>query len=333
MALEPKRDQPVRLPNPSAQPFVVALKTARFYAVVLFWVAMVCVLAHATTFVLTEWMGLYDFPSAAAPAVQEPVEPKPPADAPKDAPPAGTSWLDLLEKSAVAAPARSAPGELFPSVPFEGETKKPATPGDSSKPLKTPVVEPKDAPKSTPAGTSAEPPVTVTPTESATEGKVVGQPEARPKEPVPLTPAERRQKVQQYRQVTDEVLRPARIVGVLASVLLGLTVFLYLQIALLGRLSGIRQLTNALFFLLLFLVTILPWENVFEGFRGASSLYDFGQLLESHTSRLRGMLEGTWPQVLYFGRFFVMPLVSAALLAWSGIQFAAGYAESVLANE
>jgi hypothetical protein len=37
--------------------------------------------------------------------------------------------------------------------------------------------------------------------------------------------------------------------------------------------------------------------------------------------------------VLYFGRYLVMPIVSAAILAWSGIQFAAGYAESVLSNE
>ena len=39
------------------------------------------------------------------------------------------------------------------------------------------------------------------------------------------------------------------------------------------------------------------------------------------------------PTVIYFGRYFVMPVASAAILAWSGIQFAAGYAVSVLAKE
>ena len=324
MALEPKRDQPVRLPNPSAQPFVVALKTTRFYAVVLFWVVMACVLAHVATFVLTEWVRLYDAPTVEAPAAPEPVPPKAPTEPAKDAAPAATSWFDLLEKSAIAAPAKTQPGELFPTVPFEGGTKK------SGEPSKSPKESPKtllptEQPKEPPPGTA-------TPPESSTEGKVVGQPEARPKENLPLTPAAARARAQHYRTVTAEALHPARIVGVLASFLLAMTVFLYLQIALLGRLSGIRQLTNAMFLAIVFVVTILPWENIFEGFR-AGSLFDFTQLLDAHASRMRGSLEGTWPTVLYFGRYLVMPIVSAAILAWSGIQFAAGYAESVLSNE
>jgi hypothetical protein len=326
MALEPKRDQPVRLPNPSAQPFVAALKTARFYAVVFFWVTMVCVLAHLATFVLAEWVGFYDLPPA-GPAVQEPADVKPAGEPAKEAAPAGTSWLGVFESAAVAAPAKSPPGELFPTVPFEGGTKKPAAP---TEPAKSSQETSKEPAKTPPAETAKEPPAS--PAGAATEGKVVGQPEVRPKEAEPLTPAERRLKVLHYRTVTAEVLRPARIVGVLASLLLAATIFLYLQIALLGRLSGIRQLTNAMFLLLIFLATILPWENIFEGFR-ASSLFDFVQLLDAHAAHGHGGAEGTWPIVLYFGRYLVMPIVSAALLAWSGIQFAAGYAESVLANE
>jgi len=319
MALEPRRDQPVRLPNPSAQPFVVALKTARFYAVVLFWVTMVCVLAHVTTFILAEWVALYDLPQA-GPAAPEPAEVKPATEPAKEPAPADTSGFGIFENSALAAPAKSAPGELFPGVPFEGGAKKPGTPAEPTKPPKEPA-------KTTPAEMPKEPP-----SGAATEGKVVGQPEVRPKEVEPLTPAERRQKVMHYRNVTADILRPARIVGVLASFLLAVTVFLYLQIALLGRLSGIRQLTNALFLLLVFLVTILPWESIFEGFR-AGSLLDFAELLEAHAAHARGWSDGRWPMAQYFGRYLVMPIASAALLAWSGIQFAAGYAESVLANE
>jgi len=63
MAQEQKRDQTVRLPNPSAQPFVAALKTVRFFAVVFFWGTMVCGLAHVAAFVLTEWVGLYSVSS------------------------------------------------------------------------------------------------------------------------------------------------------------------------------------------------------------------------------------------------------------------------------
>ena len=67
MAIETKRDTPVRLPNPSAQPFVAALKTARFFAVVFFWVVFAAVVAHVAAFALTEWAGMYDVASGAAP--------------------------------------------------------------------------------------------------------------------------------------------------------------------------------------------------------------------------------------------------------------------------
>jgi len=114
--------------------------------------------------------------------------------------------------------------------------------------------------------------------------------------------------------------------------LLAVTVFIYLQIALLGRLAGIRQLTRALFVLLLFLWTVLPWESVFEGFR-TSALFNFEMLLEAHTARL-GVATQDWvAQLMYFSEFLVMPVAAVLLLAWSGIQFASGYNRSVLANE
>ncbi|MCX5683411.1 MAG: hypothetical protein NT049_06985, partial [Planctomycetota bacterium] len=96
MAQELRRDQAVRLPNPSAQPFVAALKTCRFFAVVFFWVTMVCVMAYAAAFVATEWVGLYDAPKvdAAKPSAE-------PAAAP----------------AAPGAPAAPAPAPAAPAAP------------------------------------------------------------------------------------------------------------------------------------------------------------------------------------------------------------------------
>jgi hypothetical protein len=313
MAQEPRRDQPVRLPNPSAQPFVVALKTARFYAVLLFWVTAVCVLANATTFVLTEWIGLYDIPGAAvapppAPAAvpaEQKTLPEPAPAAAKESSSAQGSWLDFFENTAHA--------EVF------------VLPDDAKKPEFRKGATSSSAATSSDAATVIPPPVLPP---SATEGKVAADTEARPvKEPPPT--AEKRV---QYRVVTAGILKSARIVGTLASLLLAMTIFLYLQITLLGRLAGIRQLTNALFLMLLFLATALPWENVFEGIR-VSSLYEFNQLWDAHSARFVAKEIGGWEQAQYFGRFFATPLVSLVLLAWSGIQFAAGYGESVLSNE
>jgi len=321
MAQDSRRDQPVRLPNPSAQPFVAALKTARFYAVLFFWATMVCVLAYATTFVLTEWVCLYDLPAVrgapkAAPAA-EPSEANPAAEPGKGpAAPAATSWLGLLESTALAAQATEpAKGELFPNVPFQGAPK------DSSKAGMT------EAPKESAAAKVTGP------SDSGTEGKVVAEPQAPAVEAPPeLTPEQRRQRAEHFRHETAHTLKPLRTIGVLTSILLGVTLFVYLQIALLGRLAGIRQLTNAVFLLLLFFATVMPWDSIFEGFR-VSAFYDFTNLLEAHTARIGHPAADVWDEVAYYGRYFALPLVSTLLLALSGLQFSSGYRESVVANE
>ncbi len=319
MAQELRREQMVRLPNPSAQPFVAALKTARFFAVLFFWVTMVCVLAHVATFVLTEWARLYDVSAPALPAPVAPVAPAAPAGpaapapAEEKAPAAPARGPGFFETSAMAAE----PGELFPNVPMEGKSEKAP---------KAKAEEPKAAPA--PAAPPAPPEEPV----PSAEGTIVGEPEAPVTPAVPLTPDQVRLRANHYRDVTAGILGPARIIGVLASLLLGVTLFIYLQIALLGRLAGIRHLTQALFILLLFLVTVVPWENVFQGFQ-TTGMFGFEDLLEAHALRTRGVVADWWAQGLYFGRFLAMPLLSALLLAWAGIQFAVGYGDSVLANE
>jgi len=342
MAQELRRDQAVRLPNPSAQPFVAALKTCRFFAVLFFWVTMVSVVAYAAAFVTTEWVGLYDVPKVDA---SQPAEPKPAAEpaapaapvtpaAPAATPaaPAGTSWLPVFESAAWAAPApagaTSAPGKESGDVPAAPAGAAPAkdTPKAASveTPKKAAPAAPVDATKgATEAAAAAA-------KDAETRGEAVAKPEAPAVTEKPaLTP---QQKAQHYYDVTINILKPLRVVGVLSSFLLTVTLFLYLQIALLGRLAGIKQLTSALFFLLLFFATVLPWENIFEGFR-VNVFYDFARLVAAHAQRMAGETGDFWEQAKYFARFFGLPLISIALLAWSGLQFASGYVESVVANE
>jgi hypothetical protein len=340
MAQEIRRDQPVRLPNPSAQPFVAALKTARFYAVVFFWITMVCITSYAVAFVLMEWVGLYDAPAAEAAAqpgtpekpAAEPAKDKEPAAAPA---PGATSWLGLLENTAQAAPPP-------PPPPAKAEPPKPAAkeapkepgkehgfmglPSGASKAgAKEPQPEtepPSSQPITLPAAKAPE-----------TAGKVVGTPEVPlPERPQP-TAGEQRQRVQEHHHVTANLLKPLRVIGTLTSFLLFITLFLYLQIALLGRLAGIRQLTNSLFLMLLFMAAVMPWDSVFPDFR-ISAFYDFGKLTAEHAARIKEAADmDTWKHVTYFARFFASPVIAALLLAWSGIQFASGYGESVVANE
>ena len=297
MAQEQKRDQTVRLPNPSAQPFVAALKTVRFFAVLFFWVTMVCVLAHVAAFVLTEWVGLYSVSSAIEPA--------------EEAVRAPASWLGLVESSAVAAE----PGELFPNVaPEQTPGKAPAESGKAN------------------AASGQDAPEPKAPEPGGTEGKVIAPPAGEPAQgPDEDTLQRRRVRARYYRELTANVLGPARAVGILASILLAVTVFLYLQIALLGRLAGIRQLTRSLFLLLLFLATVLPWGSVFEDVQ-ASSLFDFEQLLSAHALGAASS-DDSLETAGYYGRYLVFPAISVLLLGLAGIHFAGGYSRSVLANE
>jgi len=304
MAQEQKRDQTVRLPNPSAQPFVAALKTVRFFAVLFFWVTMVCVLAHVAAFVLTEWVDLYSVaagPEGGKPAAE--------AEADEEAVRAPAPWPGLVASPAMAAEA----GELFPNVDAEPPPEK-TQPREPS-----PDREGADRPSEAPAPASDA---------GETEGTVAAAPPAAPDAD---TLQGRRLRARYYRHLTAHVLGPARSVGILASILLAVTVFLYLQIALLGRLGGIRQLTRSLFLVLLFLATVLPWGSVFEQVQGCS-LFEFERLLSAHATGT-GAADDWLQAAGYYGRYLVFPAVSVLLLALSGIHFAGGYSRSVLANE
>jgi len=242
MAQDTKREQPVRLPNPGAQPFVAALKTLRFFAVIFFWLAMVSVLAHVAAFVSAEWLHLYESATAPEPA---------------------------------AAPA---------SGPSAAET---------------------------PAAAQPAPPVAA---------------------PDQLAPEQRRDRALRYQDYTAGVLRPMRALGILSAMLLEVTLFLYLQIALLGRLSGIRPLTRALGLALVFLAAVVPWHNIFEEVR-FGAFFDFAALLEIQAEHAQWSAGDVYATAGYYARFLAVPAAGVVVLALAGIQFAAGYRESVLVNE
>ena len=171
MAQDLKRDQPVRLPNPSAQPFVAALKTARLFAVVFFWITMVSVLLYVVAFVLTEWVGLYDDPMAAT----APVPPvKAPAEPAKSAAAGGVSWSNLFENSADAATSTGRTKGGFFGVGAARPVEEEAETDTAAKGF---------APSPPPVATM---PPAATPTD-ATAGKVVGTTEAPPPVPAPGT--------------------------------------------------------------------------------------------------------------------------------------------------
>jgi len=272
MAQEMQREPAVRLPNPGAQPFVAALKTVRFFAVVFFWLAMVCMLAHVAAFISIQWLGVYD-ESAAEP-------------------------VDAVIEAAPSAGAAHGPG-LFESVAAAAPAEKSAAPAAES--------VRKEAPR-----------------QRATAGAV----------PLPggLSAVERFARAIRYRECTGAMLRPLRAIGILMAILLLATIFLYLQIALLGRLAGIRPLTSSLCLTLVFLATVVPWHNVFAELE-FGSFFDFEALLKAHAQWLKFGFSDIYGAASYYLRFLALPLLSTVLLALAGVEFASGYRESVVVNE
>ncbi|MGB6917906.1 MAG: hypothetical protein WBF96_05160, partial [Phycisphaerae bacterium] len=147
-----------------------------------------------------------------------------------------------------------------------------------------------------------------------------------------LSLGERRARAMQYRECTAALLKPLRAIGILMAILLVVTIFLYLQIALLGRLAGIRPLTSSLCLTLLFLATVVPWHNVFAELQ-FGSFFDFDLLLKAHTQWVKFGFSDVYGAASYYLRFLALPLLSTLLLALAGVQFASGYRESVVVNE
>ena len=304
MATDLRRDvTPVRLPNPSAQPFVAALKTARFFAVVFLWVTMVALLAHLAAFVLVEWVQFYDPPSSSS----------------------GTSaagsalgdWGSGLEGVAAAAPAPPGPAPAAPIAP-------PAAPPAPTGPAASP--KPPPAAPAAPIGPAAAPP------EPPPAAEPQPQPPEAPKKEGPPTPRDLARQRQDWRLLTAQLIEPLRVLGMLCAILLWVTMFIYLEIGLLGRLSGIREVTGAFFVMLLVLATVLPWHTWFAELP-FGSFYRFADLWEAHGARLAGQGQDLLSTFRYYGRFLVLPMLSTALLIIAGLRFGRGYVESVVVNE
>ncbi len=128
--------QPVRLPNPGAQPFVSALKTARFFAVLFFWVTLLALLAHIAAFVMTEWVGFYDAPEEEEEA-GVPEGPPPPPPEPEPIPAEGAGLMGLLEGRAAASepPPDEAPPPADEPAPPEGDESAGEPDEDEAEPL------------------------------------------------------------------------------------------------------------------------------------------------------------------------------------------------------
>jgi hypothetical protein len=125
-----------------------------------------------------------------------------------------------------------------------------------------------------------------------------------------------------------------RLVGLMCAVLLLITLFIYLEIALLGRLAGVRYLTLSFFMMLFCVATVYTWEPLLPGHRIIGSFFVLDDLVKEYARLLvSGNALSLNERVYYFVHFLVFPLLSFVLLIVSWLRFNRGYEESVLLNE
>jgi len=139
-----------------------------------------------------------------------------------------------------------------------------------------------------------------------------------------------------YLRYVKQLMATFRLVGLMASALLLVTLFLYLEIALLGRLAGVKSLTVSFFLMLLFVATVYSWEPLLPGGHIIGSLYKLDDFSDSLTLLAQQGDVPAWADrsfYYHYGRFLVEPLLSLVLLIVAWLQFRRGYEHTVLLNE
>jgi hypothetical protein len=105
----------------------------------------------------------------------------------------------------------------------------------------------------------------------------------------------------------SHLVRCANFLIVFGAMLYSLTLLVCLKVSLAGSLGGLRHISRAFFFSLVFFVLVLPWQAFYPGVL-VGVVYTPGELFNT------AMGEGLAKQVLYFGRFVIYWLVAFVIL-------------------
>ena len=113
------------------------------------------------------------------------------------------------------------------------------------------------------------------------------------------------------------ILPGTKFIAVVSAGLLALTLMLGVKISLLGRLGGVAGLISAMFWSLILLAIVVPWQQIVHGQIASGALYNLGDLVaKAKTVKASWGAEDTSLAELafYYGRFMALPII--ALLVW-----------------
>jgi hypothetical protein len=140
-------------------------------------------------------------------------------------------------------------------------------------------------------------------------------------------PAKAQQEAEAWRAPTAAAMTIAKVVAPLAAAVAVVALMLGVLVVLVGRLDGAGGLCSALFWALILLVILVPWQAILPDTGAQGAVYSLEALAPQAEAVVKaaGPAANTQSTVLYYVRYAGYPVV--AFLAWLMMQvsFAGGY--------
>jgi hypothetical protein len=136
-----------------------------------------------------------------------------------------------------------------------------------------------------------------------------------------------------YKEVLQWALPAMKFLALVAGLLAVLTLMFAVKLSIVGRLGGIPGFMSALFWSMILLAMVTPWQKILQGSFASGALCNLSEM-----TQMTSQIKASWgakdviviDRVLYYARFIAYP--GLALVVWLVVmaKFAAGYKDSVL---
>lgn len=133
-----------------------------------------------------------------------------------------------------------------------------------------------------------------------------------------------------WRPMLSWVLPVTKFIGMIAGVLLALTMLTAVQMSLLGRTGGVAGFVSGFFWSLLLLIFLIPWQQIVGSTFACGALYNLGDLTDWTAQVVWGAKNvPITKQIFYYDRFLGYPVFVILLCLVVQVKFARGW---LLAN-
>jgi hypothetical protein len=128
------------------------------------------------------------------------------------------------------------------------------------------------------------------------------------------------------------VLPAAKFVAMVSAFLLLAPLWFAALVALQRQGAGVGSFLGSLFWALVLLAMVFPWQQLLRTSLACGAMYNFGEL-RAGIERIRSADVGLWDHLLFYLRFAAYPLVTFVVWLIVQLKFSAGYARGMSTDE